>query len=100
MKNEKYFPIGTVVLLNGGTKRAMITGFCSVAEENKNKIFDYSGCLYPEGVISSKQTLLFDHNQIAKVYHFGLVDQEEKEFKHKLVNYMNQMGQNPNQPVQ
>ena len=34
---EKYLPIGTVVLLKGGRKRAMITGFCSVAQENQEK---------------------------------------------------------------
>ena len=27
---KKYLPIGTVVLLKGGQKRLMITGFCSI----------------------------------------------------------------------
>lgn len=84
MNYEKYLPIGTVVMLKGGTKRAMITGFCSFANDDKSKMYDYSGCLYPEGIISSTQTLLFDHSQIEKIYHLGLVDDEEKEFKNKL----------------
>ena len=37
---EKYLPIGTVVMLKNGTKRAMITGFCSVAQEDKNKMYE------------------------------------------------------------
>ena len=41
-KNEKYLPIGTVVLLKEGKKRVMITGFCIKPEEDKNKMFDYS----------------------------------------------------------
>ena len=81
---EKYLPIGTVVMLKGGSKRLMITGFCSVANDDKNTIYDYSGCMYPEGFLSSNQTCLFDHEQIEKVYHFGLVDEEEEEFKAKL----------------
>lgn len=89
---KKYLPIGTVVMLKGGSKRVMITGFCSVAEENKNKVFDYSGCLYPEGYLSSKQVCLFDHEQIDKVYHIGLVDEEEKQFKIKLDNMMNSIN--------
>ncbi len=89
MKYEKYLPIGTVVLLKGGTKRAMIIGFCCKAIENEEKIYDYSGCLYPEGLISSNQTLLFDHNQIDKIYHIGLKDQEEVEFKKKLQELIN-----------
>lgn len=84
MNYEKYLPVGTVVMLKGGKKRAMITGFCTVADEDKTKVYDYCGCLYPEGVISSNQTLLFNHEQIDKIYHLGLVDEEEKNFKEKL----------------
>ncbi len=81
---EKYLPIGTVVLLKGGRKRAMITGFCSVAQENQEKIFDYSGCVYPEGYLSSNQVCLFDHDQIEKIFFLGFEDDEEKTFKDKL----------------
>ena len=81
---EKYLPIGTVVLLKGGRKRAMITGFCSVAQENQEKIFDYSGCVYPEGYLSSNQVCLFDHDQIEKIFFVGYEDEEEKLFKEKL----------------
>jgi hypothetical protein len=86
MQYEKYLPLGTVVMLHNGTKRVMITGFCAVAEENKNKIYDYSGCLYPEGFISSSKTLLFDHNQIKTIYFLGYSDDEEKQFKMELKN--------------
>ena len=43
---EKYLPIGTVVILKEGTKRIMITGFCSIDNGNKEKVYDYSGCMY------------------------------------------------------
>ena len=93
---EKYLPIGTVVLLKGGKKRAMITGFCSVAQENQDKIYDYSGCVYPEGYLSSNQVCLFDHNQIEKIYFVGFEDDEEIQFKEKLntivANLENQMS--------
>lgn len=82
MKNKKYFPIGTVVSLKEGAKRVMIIGFCSVGDSEK--VFDYSGCIYPEGLISSKQILLFDHSQIDKVYHIGLTCKEEEQFRQKL----------------
>ena len=81
---EKYLPIGTVVLLKGGKKRAMITGFCSVAQENQEKIYDYSGCVYPEGYLSSNQVCLFVHDQIEDIFFVGFVDEEEKAFKEKL----------------
>ncbi len=85
-KGEKFLPIGTVCMLTGGTKRVMITGFCAIAndDETDNKMYDYSGCMYPEGFLSSDETALFDHEQIAQVFHLGLVDEEETAFKVKL----------------
>ncbi len=81
---EKYLPIGTVVMLKGGSKRVMITGFCT-REDGKKKLWDYSGCLYPEGILESNQICLFDHKQIQEVYHVGLEeDEEEKNFKTQL----------------
>ena len=95
---EKYLPIGTVVMLNGGTKRVMIAGFCATQPEDETKkIWDYIGCLYPEGFLTSNQTCLFDHEQIDEIYHLGLSedeDKEEKEFKEKLNSIVNQVNSN------
>lgn len=81
---EKYLPIGSVVMLKGGNKRVMIVGFCAITEEEKEKVWDYSGCLYPEGVIKSNQMCLFNHDQIEKIYHLGLIDIDEISFKKRL----------------
>ena len=82
---KKFLPIGTVVMLKGGKKRVMITGFCAMEGRDRTKMWDYSGCMYPEGFLSSKQTCLFNHEQIEKVYYLGLAeDDEEKKFKKSL----------------
>lgn len=91
---KKFLPIGTIVLLKGGSKRLMITGFCSVPNEDKTKFFDYTGCLYPEGIINSKEIALFNHVQIDKVYFVGYRDEEEKLFKEKLNNLISKMQNN------
>lgn len=83
---DKFLPIGTVVLLKGGTKRVMITGFCVISD---NKVFDYTGCLYPEGYIFKDKILVFNHNQIDKIYYMGLSDDEEKKFKQALPSLIN-----------
>ena len=92
----RFLPIGTVVLLKGGKKRLMITGFCSVDEAKKDKAYDYTGCLYPEGIISSKQMALFNHSQIEKIYFLGYSDQEEKQFKQKLVQELKKIIEKQN----
>lgn len=81
---EKYLPIGTVVLLKGATKRVMITGFASMSPDTGERVFDYSGCTYPEGFYSYNEVCVFDHNQIDKIFYTGLVDDEEKLFKVEL----------------
>lgn len=83
---QKYLPIGSVVKLKDATKRLMITGFL-VTEREKEKVWDYCGCIYPEGIISSTNNYLFDHSQIEKTYFIGLIDDEEKEFKKKIEQY-------------
>lgn len=81
---DRFLPVGTVVLLSGGKKRIMITGYVAVGKETGDRVYDYIGCLYPEGVISSDKNLLFDHNQIEKVYYMGYSDDEQKNFSEKL----------------
>ena len=75
-------------MLKGGTKRVMVTGFCTVPNEDKEKVYDYSGCLYPEGVISTEQVLLFNHSDIEKIYYLGYIDDEEKNFKERLLKVL------------
>ena len=83
-KKEKFLPVGTVVMLDGGTKRIMINGFCAIDPEEPKKLYDYSGVLFPEGALSSDQALLFNHDQIKEVYHMGLEDDESRKFNLKI----------------
>jgi len=84
MIKEKYLPLGTVVMLKGGKKRIMIIGFAGLSAETGDKMFDYIGCLYPEGIISSDKNLLFDHDQIETIYHEGYSDEENINYQNKL----------------
>ncbi len=75
---EKFLPIGTIVLLEGATKRMMITGYCSAVPEDPNRVYDYVGCLFPEGNLAGEDVALFDHDQIGTISYMGLVDDEFK----------------------
>jgi len=86
---EKYLPIGSIVLLKGGNKKLMITGYCAFQNQGKKEMFDYCGCLYPEGIISSDQILLFDHSQISEVYFIGFANEEQIEFISNLKKLIN-----------
>ena len=77
-------PLGTVVLLKNGKKKVMITGYYCMGQESEGKVFDYSGCMYPEGVINSEKTLMFNHENIDKVFYVGYTDSESEEFSEHL----------------
>ena len=88
---EKYLPIGSVVTLKDATKKIMIIGYCPVEKEN-NQMYDYSACLYPEGVIDSNRMLLFNHKQIATIHFIGLEDEEQKQNNEKIKQLVNNMS--------
>lgn len=73
-------PIGSVVLLKGGQKRVMICGRIQT-DVATGITYDYSACLYPEGMISSKEMLLFNNEDIKKLFFVGFQDEEEMTFK-------------------
>lgn len=81
---DKYLPIGSVVLLNGGIKKIMITGyFCSPADR-KDLLFDYRGCPFPEGIIDSRGVALFNNNDIREIVHTGYKNDESINFLDKI----------------
>ena len=41
-------PVGSIVLLKGGTKKTMIMGVLQTDEEHPETVYDYMGIPYPE----------------------------------------------------
>jgi len=82
---KRFLPIGSVVLLKGADKRIMIVGF-KQHEAETGKIWDYSACLYPEGVLNSDNLLLFNEDQVEMLFFIGFQDGEGLQFLEKLNN--------------
>ncbi|MBQ9459279.1 MAG: DUF4176 domain-containing protein [Oscillospiraceae bacterium] len=80
---KKYLPIGSVVLLKDSQKRIMIVGV-KQRQEDSDKVWDYSACLFPEGIIDPDKLYLFDAEQIERLYFIGLQDGESLAFLSKL----------------
>lgn len=94
MIEEKYLPLGTVVLLKEAKKRLMIIGYEAITDEEEKRKFDYVGCLYPEGIISPDKNLLFNHDQIETIYFRGFTDEEDRLFKIKLKEILSEKDSN------
>lgn len=86
LTNEKYLPIGTVVILKKSEKKIMIIGFMisNLTNKEDTTVYDYAGCLYPEGQLSSSETLVFNHEDIKEICFNGYQDESEIAFKDKL----------------
>ena len=83
---KKFLPIGSVVLLKDSKKRIMIVGVKQKTADS-DKIWDYSACLYPEGILDPDKLFVFDAEQIERLYFVGLQDGEGLQF----LDMLNQM---------
>lgn len=77
---EKLLPIGSVVLLRGGSKKLMIIGIKPVAAEKPDEIYDYIGVVYPEGYLSNAYNFLFNHCDINDIIFTGYHNLEREAF--------------------
>jgi len=81
MNNEgKFLPIGTVCTVIGKNNKVMITGFFSVEYTGNIKMFDYKGCVYPEGLLLENKSYSFNHSDIEKVEYLGYITDDYRKF--------------------
>ena len=83
-------PIGSVVLLKGGNRRVMICGRVQ-ANAEKNVIYDYSACLFPQGIIDSNDMYFFNHDDIQTIFFIGCQDVEELAFRNEVLGNLGEL---------
>lgn len=76
-------PIGSVVLIGNSEKKVMIIGVCQRSAKERERIWDYSGVIYPEGFLDPQKMFLFDNEQITQIFALGYQDAEQLAFKQK-----------------
>lgn len=72
-------PVGSIVLLKGGSKKTIIIGVLQVSEENPEEMYDYIGVPYPEGYIGEDHAYLFQHENINDIIFRGYENPEREE---------------------
>ena len=80
---RELLPIGSVVLLKEGTKKAMIYGIKQV-DRGSGTEYDYLGVVYPEGNMGDGTQFFFNHDTIKKVFFRGFEDDERAAFINSL----------------
>ena len=81
--NRKYYPIGTVVTLQGGNRPIMIYGRKQV-QANTGTEWDYVACLYPEGNLGEDYNIFFQQEEVEEVHHLGYASALEERMQELL----------------
>lgn len=87
---ENLLPLGSVVLVKGGNKRVMITGRIQ-ARSGDERVYDYSACYYPEGIVNPREMFFFDHDGIDRLYFIGFQDEEELRFRSQTLGSLGEL---------
>jgi len=96
---EKLLPLGSVVLLKGANKRVMVIGRVETARD-EDRVYDYAGCLYPEGLLDSESVYFFDQDDISILYFVGFQDLEELRFRAEVLGTLDEgQGEDGDEPV-
>lgn len=80
-------PIGSVVILNKGSKPLMIYGVRQADAKASEREYDYLGVLYPEGYFGEQMKFLFDRENIEEVLFRGYETPEREVFLQKLADF-------------
>ena len=78
---NKVLPIGSVVLLEKGTKPVMIFGYMQQSGTRPDEFFDYVGVPYPEGNLHLLAQVGFQMSDIREVLFEGYRTEEFKPFE-------------------
>lgn len=84
-------PIGSVVLLKNSSRKVMTIGVCQKQIGTEEVIWDYAGCIYPEGYLGAEETFLFNNDQIDKIFSVGYQDEEQFSFKERVDQIMKEI---------
>ena len=77
---KELLPVGSVVLLQGATKKTIIAGILQMKEDDPTQVYDYLGFPYPEGFMGQGSSYLFHHEDINDVVFRGYDNPERAGF--------------------
>ena len=76
---KSILPLGSIVTIEDHKESVMVIGRkLGVKNSQGNlEVFDYGGCLYPEGLING-QGIFFNSKDIQGIIHIGYVNEKEE----------------------
>lgn len=85
-------PIGSIIYLKEGSQKIMILNRGPVVnEKDRNALYDYSGCKYPNG-LNPNEVLYFNQENIDTILFNGYKDEDETRFEQLYNEWLNGEG--------
>jgi len=77
LEKQKRVPLGSIVILNGGVQKLVVISRCMIIPiKNKQYLFEYGGCIYPQGLVSDR-VFYFNTEDIQEVVFEGFSDEDD-----------------------
>lgn len=83
-KGNEMLPIGSVVTI-GMVKQAIMIYGRNQQQGDKDDMWDYVACPYPQGHLSDESNVFFNHSQIEDVIFKGYEAEGELILRHKIL---------------
>jgi len=91
---EKLIPIGSMIYLKEGQEKIMILSRGPQVDTGEGiKMFDYSGCIYPLGLIG-EEIFYFNSENVEKIIFEGFTDEDEDKFNEFYQKWLETEGKN------
>ncbi len=85
--NQKFLPIGSICTIKSSNRQVMIIGYFALDYIEKVKLYDYQGCIYPEGTLGLSH-ICFNHSDILTIEHMGYKNGDFELLNSKLNNQL------------
>ena len=83
-------PLGSVVSLKDMDPKVFISGRI-VCAEGDDRIYDYVGCIYPEGMGKGDELIFFDREAVERLYFIGYQDEYEIAFRTEVLDKLGEL---------
>ncbi|MCR5105384.1 MAG: DUF4176 domain-containing protein [Eubacterium sp.] len=88
---KNLLPIGSVVKLAEAERDVMICGRI-VVPDGRTEIYDYVGCVYPEGISRSDDMVFFNRDSIELLLFVGFQDTQELTYRSEVLDDLGELA--------
>ena len=87
---NELLPIGSVVKTTYGKSNILIVGYGGIGTKDTNKVFEYTGFIYPFGYRGEEDIVMFNYKDITEVVFENAKFEEYKETLDSMYNIIKQ----------